>query len=53
MSSTGGLLSQVLNKDYGLRKGKEVIAHRCCVSDTNLSQIIAMTDAANEHSSRP
>ncbi len=44
--STGGLLSQVLNKDYGLRKGKEVIAHVAVFQIPTYHKIIAMTDAA-------
>lgn len=44
--STGGLLSQVLNKEYGLRKGKEVITHVAVFEIEAYHKLLALTDAA-------
>lgn len=44
--STGGLLGQVLNKEYGLRKGKEVITHVAVFEIPTYHKLLALTDAA-------
>jgi phosphate butyryltransferase len=44
--STGVLLSQVLNKEYGLRKGKEVITHVAVFQIAKYHKLLALTDAA-------
>jgi phosphate butyryltransferase len=44
--STGGLLGQVLNKEYGLRKGKEVITHVAVFEIPAYHKLLALTDAA-------
>ncbi len=44
--STGTLLSQVLNKEYGLRKGKEVITHVSVFQIEKYHKLIALTDVA-------
>ncbi len=44
--STGALLGQVLNKEYGLRKGKEVISHVAVFQIPKYHKLLALTDAA-------
>jgi phosphate butyryltransferase len=43
---TGGLLGQVVNKEYGLRKGKEVITHIAVFEIPAYHKLISLTDAA-------
>ncbi|MFW5799433.1 MAG: bifunctional enoyl-CoA hydratase/phosphate acetyltransferase [Spirochaetota bacterium] len=44
--STDGLLGQVVNKEYGLRKGKEVITHIAVFEIPAYHKLISLTDAA-------
>lgn len=44
--STGPLLGEVLNKDYGLRMGKEVITHIALFQVEKYHKLLALTDAA-------
>lgn len=44
--ATAELLSQVLNKDYGLRNGKEMLAHIAVSEVPTYPKLLAITDAA-------